>query len=95
MLTAPSDERPLATSRRQLIFDMMLGLGLAGVSSLAAGPGAAAQAKLSQADSGYQNRPNSGQRCELCTNWRGPTSCKVVAGTISPTGWCSLYVRNP
>lgn len=77
-------------SRRRLV----LGAALTGGVGLVSGAVAAAPTKLSQADSGYQNHPNNGQRCELCANWRAPTSCKVVAGVISPTGWCSLYARK-
>ena len=74
-------------SRRQL----MLGVALAGGVSLVSRAVAAAPLKLSQADSGYQGRPSGGQRCELCKNWLAPTSCKVVAGSISASGWCSLF----
>lgn len=81
------DNNRLEPSRRQL----MLGVALAGGVGLVSGAAAAAPSKLSQADSGYQNHPNGGQRCESCANWRAPTSCKLVAGAISPTGWCSLY----
>jgi hypothetical protein len=64
---------------------------MVGGAGLACGVAPAAPAKLSQADSGYQSHPNNNQRCELCKNWLGPTSCKVVSGVISPSGWCSLY----
>jgi hypothetical protein len=80
-------------SRRQLIFGVAVGAGVVAATVLV--PRSAVAAKLSQGDSGYQSRPNGGQRCELCANWMAPTSCKVVAGSISPTGWCSLYARKP
>jgi hypothetical protein len=71
------------------------GLGLA-----AAAPPAAAraddappdnQATISQADAEYQNTPKGMFSCGVCTFFIKPTSCKVVTGTISPTGWCKLF----
>ena len=52
------------------------------------------QVKLSQADSGYQGGPKSGQRCDQCANWLPPASCKFVAGQISANAWCSLFARR-
>ena len=86
---APSE---VDKSRRRLMFELAVGAGVAGTVILI--PRSALAAKLSQADSGYQNRPNGGLRCETCANWMAPTSCKVVAGSISPSGWCSLYARK-
>ena len=31
-------------------------------------------------------------KCKKCRWWMGPASCKVVAGTISPRGWCAIWV---
>jgi hypothetical protein len=86
------DGQPFTSSRRQLIFDLAVATGLVGAVSLL--PGSAAAAKLSQSDSGYQNRPNGGQRCDQCANWQSPGSCKLVNGTISPSGWCSLFAAR-
>jgi hypothetical protein len=77
-------------SRRQLV----LGAALVGGVGLVAGAAVGAPTKLSQADSGYQGHPNNAQRCELCANWRAPTSCNLVSGVISSNGWCSLYARK-
>jgi hypothetical protein len=84
------------TSRRQLIFNMAIVAGVAGatVTGLSAGSAMAKQSKLAQTDIGYQNRPNGGQRCDICVNWQAPSACKLVAGTISPSGWCGLFVRK-
>jgi hypothetical protein len=49
------------------------------------------QAKISQAEAQYQNTPKGMFSCGVCTFFIKPTSCKVVAGTISPTGWCKLF----
>jgi hypothetical protein len=35
--------------------------------------------------------PKDGNKCSLCVNWVAPNSCKVVAGTINPNGWCVAF----
>jgi hypothetical protein len=47
-----------------------------------------------QSAAGYQNAPNGDKRCDGCTHFDAPSSCKVVAGTISPSGWCKLYAAK-
>ncbi len=88
------DNRAVEASRRQLVFGGALTAGLAGAAGLIPCSAAAAQSKVSQGDSGYQNHPNGGQRCDLCPNWQAPSSCKVVAGSTSPSGWCSLFAAR-
>ena len=29
--------------------------------------------------------------CSTCVNFEAPTACKIVAGSISPNGWCIVY----
>jgi len=81
------------TTRRQLIGRVVLMAGALGA-SLAAGRAAAAT-KLSHGDVGYQPKPQGKARCELCVNWQAPDACKLVAGPISPSGWCGLFVPRP
>lgn len=90
----PDDHNRAFAASRRLILGAALTAGLAGAAALIPGRTGAAQSKLSQADSGYQSRPNGGQRCELCANWQAPGSCKVVTGPISPSGWCSLFAAR-
>jgi hypothetical protein len=52
---------------------------------------AAAQTKAPQKLVQYQETPKDGKACATCNLFEPPSSCKVVAGTISPQGWCSLY----
>jgi len=52
---------------------------------------ASAQQKMSQADAGYQDWPKNGLTCAACTLFRKPRSCEVVAGDISPEGWCRYF----
>ena len=39
----------------------------------------------------YQNMPKDGQRCDKCVNWTPPNACKIVSGTISPSGYCVAF----
>jgi hypothetical protein len=54
-------------------------------------PLAPAQQKMSQADAEYQDRPKNGLTCAACSLFRKPRSCEVVAGDISPEGWCRYF----
>ncbi len=55
---------------------------------------AAAQAKVTQQLANYQAKPNGDARCDGCSQWQAPSSCKVVQGEISPSGWCTLFVAK-
>ncbi|MFL5254091.1 MAG: hypothetical protein ACJ8AI_14570 [Rhodopila sp.] len=50
-----------------------------------------AQDKIAQAQVQYQTTPKDGQQCDKCVNWEAPNSCKIVAGTILPQGWCIAF----
>jgi hypothetical protein len=54
-----------------------------------------AEAKAAQKLVGYQDTPHGAQQCDNCSQFEAPSSCKVVDGTISPTGWCKVYVKKP
>jgi len=62
---------------------------------------AAGAAKLSKAEVQYRDRPNGGKDCDDCIQFvPGPTSkaagsCKVVAGAISPHGYCVAFTPKP
>jgi len=60
------------------------------------GGAAAAQGltKSPQTSARYQDHPNGAQRCATCLQFQPPSSCKVVAGRISPNGWCSIYAAK-
>jgi hypothetical protein len=82
-------------TRRQVLGRAAVAAGLAGAASAGLSHQAVAAAiKLRQGDIGYQPSPKGNARCELCANWQAPNACKVVSGVISPSGWCSLYVRK-
>lgn len=49
-------------------------------------------AKGSQAQFKYQSKPNNGKACKDCMYFEAEKKqCKVVDGTISADGWCTLY----
>ena len=54
----------------------------------------AAMAKSAQSAVAYETTPKNGHSCGICMNFEPPTSCKLVDGTISPTGWCKLWTEK-
>ena len=81
-------------SRRNLLKGVAL---LAGAAALRP---ARAQGKVAQAAMKYQDHPKGDAECSNCLQFipgKTPTamgSCKVVAGEISPKGWCLAYVKK-
>jgi hypothetical protein len=80
-------------SRRQL-FPTVLGAGAALAVSLGTARMADAQSKTSKKVAKYQDHPNKGQKCSDCNFFRPPHSCQLVAGDISPNGWCSFFAKK-
>ncbi len=40
----------------------------------------------------YQESPKDGKKCSDCIHFIAQSNeCKVVRGSISPEGWCTLY----
>jgi hypothetical protein len=78
--------------------DWFGGLLWAGFGALATGTGitqaSAQDEKLAQSVVRYQNVPKDGQRCDHCVNWLAPRGCKLVAGTLSPSGWCVAFAAK-
>ena len=55
----------------------------------------AAPAKVSQASVQYQLQPKDGKQCADCMNFIAESNaCKLVEGTISPNGWCTLWIKK-
>ena len=50
-----------------------------------------ADSKVEQSVVQYQTMPKDGAKCSGCVNFVPPNACKVVAGNISPEGWCVAY----
>jgi hypothetical protein len=56
---------------------------------------AQAQQKATRQQVQYQETPKNKQECSTCLQFVAPDSCKLVAGKISPKGWCLLYAPKP
>ncbi len=48
-------------------------------------------AKVAKARVEYRDTPNGIAMCATCTLFVPPDACKVVAGAVSPNGWCNAY----
>ena len=85
-------------TRRHFIGSVLVLPALAALLEVTSSP---AQAKGSQAQFKYQNKPNNGQKCSGCrffTAGKTPTAngtCQIVDGAISPNGWCTAYAAKP
>ena len=51
-------------------------------------------AKLAQSAAKNQPTPKDGKQCDGCKLFVAPNACKSVAGEISPSGWCALWVKK-
>jgi hypothetical protein len=62
---------------------------------------AGAQAKVKKSQVRYQTSPRGEERCGLCIQYipsasgQGAGTCKIVAGSISPAGWCAEFEAKP
>jgi len=80
----------------------ILGLGatLAGVAAvpLAILARVARAAGVEKGAVGYQDTPNSRKKCSMCAHFvpgsADTGSCKIVAGKISPLGWCRAWAAK-
>ena len=78
------------TSRRDMLrTGVMIVAGAAGVASVSTAR--AEDEKIAQELVQYQNEPKEGQKCSGCAQWVEPNACKIVAGKISPNGYCVAY----
>jgi hypothetical protein len=51
-------------------------------------------AKMAQKAVSYQDTPNGDKRCDGCALFQPPDACKTVDGTISPSGYCKIWVKK-
>ena len=43
----------------------------------------------------YQDKPGPGsKKCAGCRFFRKPNACSIVAGKISPNGWCIAWAKR-
>ena len=76
--------------RRKILISL---IGSAPLAALSLGRAAAA-AKVSKSAAGYKPTPKGGQACAGCTSFIAQNECKLVAGEISPSGWCRLWTKK-
>lgn len=83
-------------SRRALIKGSLGVIGVAAIPVVASREALAA-AKVPKSVMKYQDHPSNGHDCTGCVHFiPGPSptamgQCKVVAGAISPKGWCIAW----
>ncbi len=94
-MKADTQLHPLDISRRGLLRSATL-VAAAGafVAVAAVGSAALADSKFSQTLAKYQATPKGPARCDNCSQFQAPTSCKVVASPIAASGWCALYAAK-
>jgi hypothetical protein len=82
-------------SRRKFLKVSMTGVAIAGAGGLAScmtgQPAARGAGTTPKPLALYQDSPNKGRRCDGCTHFLEPNACEIVAGEISPDGWCRFY----
>ena len=94
-MTRKSEEpNAVEVSRRQLLRNATLVAGsVAALATIVTAQQAQAGNMTKQA-AGYQPTPHGDQKCESCALFQAPSSCKFVAGDITPTSWCRLYAKK-
>jgi hypothetical protein len=86
-------DRAKRVSRRDFLFTAVVGgVAIAGTGVFASP--APAASKMSQKAVSYQPTPKDNRQCGNCLNFDAPASCKLVDGTISPSGWCTIYITK-
>lgn len=94
------DEGPAAVkalSRRKFLTVSAASAAFAGTAALSGcvtGTQARTPGTTPKSVARYRNAPNQGRRCAQCAYFLAPDRCAIVAGGISPNGWCSFYRRR-
>jgi len=78
-------------SRRQILRGAAVAAGSAAVLGSTILP---AEAKMAQSAASYQTTPKNGASCATCSFFSAPSSCSLVDGTISASGWCRFYSKK-
>ena len=86
-----SEPKPFVVSRRQLLRKATVIASSAAVLATVISTERAEAGAMTKQAAGYQATPKGEQRCDGCSLFQAPSSCKFVAGDISPSGWCRLY----
>lgn len=95
-MTKNSDEQRNPSRREVFKTGVLVAAGAVATCSILATEQAHA-APVPKATAMYQDKPHGKQICSGCIHFIPGSSatangtCKVVAGSISPNGWCVLY----
>jgi hypothetical protein len=54
----------------------------------------AQEGKTSKETAKYQEQPKDGHSCAICQFFHAPHTCQLVAGDVSPNGWCSYWSKK-
>ena len=70
-----------------------------GLALLLAGTAARSGGTMPKANVKYQSHPNGKAQCGNCQYFvpaksGGPATCKVVAGPVTASAWCSIYAAK-
>lgn len=88
-------------SRRRFLQVSVTGAAIAGATGLSAcmsappAPTTRVAGTTPKAVAAYQDFPNQDRRCAGCTHFLQPNACEIVAGEISPNGWCRFHEPVP
>ena len=100
-------EIPENLSRRTLLRNAAVVVGVAGSSALAAScqpvapppptfaappPPPPPLLRQSKLQAAYQDFPRGRQRCGVCIHFQPPNGCEIVEPPVSPNGWCRNFV---
>ena len=91
-------DKPKSATRRTILIGAAT---LSGLPLLAAAGSAQAAGTMPQANAKYQSTPKGAQQCSKCNYFIPGASataagqCKIVAGVISPNGYCVLFAPKP
>ncbi|MHB8236575.1 MAG: iron oxidase [Acidithiobacillus ferrivorans] len=84
-------EKDKMITRRDALKNMAVVVG-AVASTTVMGAGVADAGTMPKAAVQYQDTPKGKAHCSVCAQFIAPHGCKVVAGNISPNGWCVAFV---
>ena len=88
------DDNP-KLSRRRLLKGAVFLAGASLTASMVPGKDALAQQKVSKETAKYQDKPSGDKQCSNCAQFIPNNGCKIVDGTISPQGYCTLWQKKP
>jgi hypothetical protein len=81
-------DKPLDSSRRKLMRAVIKAIPAGLLLRIA--PTQASE-KMTRQQAEYQDMPSGIYSCAVCTLFEKPNACKVVAGEVSPDGWCKAF----